>query len=57
MVHRPDDAATTISAIVAVAVIICVCVHYGINHTLVKLGIAAIAGLAGFAARGLVIRP
>jgi len=48
------NSATTIGAIAAIAVIICFCIHCGIDDTLVKLGIAAIAGLAGFSLAGLI---
>lgn len=57
MSTRESDTATSITAIACIAAIICFCLHYHIDETLVKLGIAVIAGLAGFSLAGLVRRP
>jgi ammonia channel protein AmtB len=48
---------TTIIAICAIAFIVSMALHCGIDDTLVKLGIAAIAGIAGFTFSGLVRKP
>jgi len=57
MYPRQSDAATAIAGIAGIAAIIIVGCALGYNHTLIKIGIAAIAGLAGFAARGIALRP
>jgi uncharacterized membrane protein required for colicin V production len=57
MSTRESDTAATIAAIAAIAVIICVACLCGIDDTLVKLGIAAIASIAGFSFAGLIRRP
>jgi hypothetical protein len=57
MSTRESDTATTIAAIAAIAVIIAVASLCGRDDTLIKLGIAAIAALAGFSFSGLVRRP
>lgn len=44
----------TITAIAAIAIIIGIACICGINDTLVKLGIAAIASIAGFGFSGLI---
>jgi uncharacterized membrane protein required for colicin V production len=51
---RETDTATAIAGIAAIAIIIVVCVCSGIDETIVKVGVAAIAGLAGFSIRGLI---
>lgn len=57
MSSRETDTAVTIAAIAAIAVIISVACLCGIDDTLVKLGIAAIAGIAGFSFSGLIRKP
>ena len=54
---RRADSIATVTAIVVIGLVLCWCAHCGIDHTIQKMGIAAIAGLAGFAARGLAVRP
>jgi hypothetical protein len=54
MSSRATDTATAIVGIAAIATIVIVGCLTGYDHTLIKLGIAAIAGLAGFSIRGLV---
>jgi hypothetical protein len=54
--NRTHNLAATVAAIAAIAGVTCFCVHHGIDHTLVKLGIAAIAGLGGFTLRGLFVK-
>lgn len=56
MSTRAPDLWSTIAAIAAITIIICVGLHYGMNHTLAKLGIVAISGIAGFTFRGLIRR-
>lgn len=54
MSSRETDTATAIAGICGIAVIVvagCIC---GYDHTLIKLGIAAIAGILGFSLRGLI---
>lgn len=53
---KAHNIAATVSAISGIAVIVCYCVHHGIDHALVKLGIAAIAGLGGFTLRGMFVK-
>jgi hypothetical protein len=53
---QTSDLWTTIAAIAAITLIVCVATLSGMNHTLVKLGIATIAGIAGFSLRGLLRR-
>jgi len=57
MSTRESDTATTIAAIAAIAVIISVACLCGIDDTLVKVGIAAIAALAGISFAGIIRRP
>ena len=57
MSSRQSDATITLAAILTIGLILCVCARFGIDHDLQKLGIAVIAGLAGFAARGITTRP
>jgi hypothetical protein len=54
MSHRETDTATTIAAIASIAIIITTACFCGIDETIVKLGVAVIAGLAGFSLRGLI---
>lgn len=54
---REPDFWTGIIGICAIAFIISVGLVCGYNHTLVKLGIAAIAAISGFAFRGLIRWP
>jgi hypothetical protein len=56
MSQRESDTATTIAAIAAIAIIIGIACLCGIDDTLVKLGIAAIAGIAGFSLNNLFRR-
>lgn len=56
MSSREADTATTCTAIASIAVIICVCLCFRIDETLVKLGLVAIAGIAGFSLNNLVRR-
>jgi hypothetical protein len=46
-----SDAATAIAAIIAVVAIVGIACATGHDDTLVKLGIAAVAGLGGFTLR------
>jgi hypothetical protein len=48
------DSATAITSVIAIAVVVVSGCLAGFDHTLMKLGIAAIAGIAGFTLRGLV---
>jgi len=57
MSSRESDAAVTIAAIAAVVLIIGIACLSGIDDTLIKLGIAVIAGLAGFSFSGLIRKP
>jgi len=54
MSSRETDTATAIAGIVGIVIIVTICGILGYNHTIMKLGIAAIAGLAGFSVRGLI---
>ena len=56
MSTRESDTATTIAAIAGIVIIIVGGCLFGYDHTLVKLGIAAIAGLGGFAFANTVRR-
>lgn len=56
MSTRESDAVTAVAAIAAICVIVIVACLAGIDDTLIKLGIGAIAGLAGFSLAGLVRR-
>jgi uncharacterized membrane protein required for colicin V production len=57
MSSRESDTATTCVAIAAIAVIICACLACHVDETLVKLGLVAIAGIAGFTFHGIIRRP
>ena len=57
MSPREADTAVTIAAIAGVVLIVGMACLAGINDTLVKLGIAVIAGLAGFSFSGLIRKP
>jgi hypothetical protein len=57
MSGRESDTATTIAAIAAIAIIIGIACLCGRDDTLIKLGIAAIAALAGYSFSGLVRKP
>jgi len=48
---RNSDATTAIAAIIAVVAIVAIACATGHNDTLIKLGIAAVAGLGGFTLR------
>ena len=52
-----SNTAVTIAAIAAVVLIIGIACLSGIDDTLIKLGIAVIAGLAGFSFSGMIRRP
>jgi hypothetical protein len=54
---RQSDTWTTIAAILTIGIVLVVCAECGIDHVLQKLGIATIAALGGFAARGTASRP
>jgi hypothetical protein len=54
MSSRESDTATAVAAIAGIAIIIVFCICNGVDETLIKLGIAAIAGLAGFSLANLV---
>jgi len=54
MSSRETDTATAIAAIAAIVVLTVGALIAGYNHTLVKLGLVAIAGIAGFSLRGLI---
>jgi len=54
MSSRETDTATAIAAIAGIVVIVVVCLCAGIDETIVKIGLAVIAGLAGFSLRGLI---
>jgi len=54
MSSRETDTATAIAAICGIVIIIVAAIIAGFNHTLVKIGLAAIAGIAGFSLRGLI---
>jgi uncharacterized membrane protein required for colicin V production len=56
MSTRESDTATTCVAIAAIAVIICACLACHVDETLVKLGLVAIAGIAGFTFHGIIKR-
>jgi len=51
---RETDTGTAIAGIAGIVLIVAIGNLCGYDHTLVKLGIAAIAGLCGFAIRGLI---
>jgi uncharacterized membrane protein required for colicin V production len=54
MTTQDSNTATSVGAIAAITIIIVVGCLVGINDTLVKLGIAVIAGIAGFSFSGLI---
>lgn len=54
MSSRETDTTTALAGIAGIVIILCFCICNGINHTLVKLGVAVIAGIAGFSIRGLI---
>ncbi len=54
MSSRTTDTATAIAGIAAIALIVVAACLAGFDHTVTKLGIAAVAGLAGFSIRGLI---
>jgi hypothetical protein len=51
---REPDFWTGIVGIAAITLIVSVGALCGYDHTLIKLGIAAIAAIAGFSLRGLI---
>lgn len=56
MSARESDTATTIAALAGIVIIIIAAILTGYNHTLAKLGLVAIAGIAGFSLNNLVRR-
>ena len=54
MAEREPDFWTVIIAICGIVFIVSFGCAYGYDHTLVKLGIAAIAGIGGFSLRSLI---
>ena len=54
MSSRQSDTLTTLAAIAGIVAIVIAAVIAGYDHTLVKLGIATVAGIAGFSLRGLI---
>jgi len=54
MSSRETDTATAIAAIAGIVILIVGAIIAGFNHTLVKIGLVAIAGIAGFSLRGLI---
>jgi general stress protein CsbA len=54
MTSRETDTYTASVAIAGIVIIVLSAIVAGYDHTLVKLGIAAVAGIAGFSLRGLV---
>jgi len=54
MSSRETDTTTAIVGIAGIVVIVLAGCMLGYNHTLIKIGLAAIAGLAGFSIRGLI---
>jgi len=54
MSTRASDTAVTVAAIAAIVIIMVGCIYARIDETIIKIGIAVIAGLAGFSARGLI---
>jgi hypothetical protein len=54
MSSRETDTTTAIAGIAAIVVIVVSGCLLGYDHTIMKLGLAAIAGLAGFSIRGLI---
>jgi uncharacterized membrane protein YgdD (TMEM256/DUF423 family) len=56
MSNREADTATTIAAIASIALIIVACLCFHVDETLIKLGLVAIAGIAGFSLNNLIRR-
>lgn len=56
MSTREVNTATTIAAMASIVVIVCVACFTGHNDTLIKIGIAAIAGLGGFSLANMMRR-
>jgi uncharacterized membrane protein required for colicin V production len=54
MTTQESNTATSIGAIAAITIIIVIGCLVGIDDTLVKLGIAVIASIAGFSFSGLI---
>jgi hypothetical protein len=54
MSSRETDTTTAIVGIAGIVIIVLGGCMLGYNHTLIKIGLAAIAGLAGFSIRGLI---
>ena len=54
MSSRETDTATAIAAIAGIVILVIAAIIAGFNHSLVKLGLVAIAGIAGFSLRGLI---
>lgn len=54
MSSRETDTTTALAGIAGIVIVVGLCVCMGVNHTIVKLGVAVIAGIAGFSIRGLI---
>lgn len=54
MSSRETDTGTAIAGIAGIVVIVVAACIAGYDHTMVKIGIAAVAGLAGYSIRGLI---
>lgn len=57
MSTRESDTAVSIAAIAGVVLVVAIACIAGIDDTLVKLGIAVIAGIAGFSFSNLIRKP
>jgi hypothetical protein len=54
MSNRTSDTLTAVAAIAGIVIIVSLCICNGIDETIIKLGMVAIAGLAGFSLANLV---
>jgi hypothetical protein len=54
MSSRETDTITAIAGIAGIVIITVAAICAGIDHTIIRLACAAIAGLAGFSIRGLI---
>lgn len=54
MSSRETDTFTALTAIAGIVIIVVAAIIAGYDHTLVKIGLVAIAGTAGFSIRGLI---
>lgn len=57
MSSRESDTATAIASVAAITCIIVVACLCGIDETLIKLALVAIAGIAGFSLNSLIRKP